>query len=210
MAYPKEGIMTAPKKAGRKPTSRDRLMEAARRLSAAGRYFGCSVEDVANEAGVSRAGFYTHFSSKEDLLGHIIEDQVEWYVRQFRIFPARELWTRSGLHAWIDTFIERYREINDIMAQFRFDMHVKEAFAQNQAVRLRVMEALGIRVPELQIFLDDGSFNSERQTTLLLWIYQLEQICLNAAFAPQTFPVETAIQKVADQFLSLTGITPID
>jgi AcrR family transcriptional regulator len=195
--------MLAQKKLGRKCTSRDRLLEAARTICAEGRYLRCSVEDIANEAGVSRAGFYMHFSSKDELLSQLVEDQVEWHVRQFRTVSTDALRTEAGLLAWFQQFIDRYRNINEMMAQFRFAMHVKDAFAQNHAVRLRVMETLGHRIPELAIFHSDGSFDLERLAALQLWIYQLEQMCLNVAFAPHTVAGTEGLKLLARHFMEL-------
>jgi len=128
---------------------------------------------------------------------------VEWYVRQFRTITSSEARTTTDLITWFRHFIERYKEVNELMAHFRFAISIKEAYAQNQAARRRVIETLGHRFPELRLFLADGSLDVQREVEVLLWVYQLEQVCLNVAFAPQTFPVGPALFALARHFIDL-------
>ena len=56
---------------------RQRLVDAAwRRLAAAG-YHTTSVDDLCDEAGVSKGGFYGYFASKQDLFLALVEEETE-------------------------------------------------------------------------------------------------------------------------------------
>lgn len=50
------------------PAGRDELLDVAQRLFARNGYDGTSVNQIIAELGVSKATFYNHFNSKEDLL----------------------------------------------------------------------------------------------------------------------------------------------
>jgi TetR/AcrR family transcriptional regulator, ethionamide resistance regulator len=52
------------------------LLEAAERLLAEGRFADVSVAQLAEEAGISRAGFYFYFASKDVLLASVVDRAV--------------------------------------------------------------------------------------------------------------------------------------
>lgn len=58
---------------GHKEKTRHRILMAAQKLLKKNGYEGASVNDVMQEAGLTRGGFYAHFKSKEDLFTHILQ-----------------------------------------------------------------------------------------------------------------------------------------
>ncbi|MER3460463.1 MAG: TetR family transcriptional regulator, partial [candidate division GAL15 bacterium] len=54
-------------RAGRKERTRARILEAARRVFARSGYHGTLMDQVAQEAGLSKGALYVHFPSKEEL-----------------------------------------------------------------------------------------------------------------------------------------------
>ena len=50
-----------------KARTRQRILAAANRLFAANGYAGTSIEEIMRECGLTRGGFYAHFSSKAEL-----------------------------------------------------------------------------------------------------------------------------------------------
>jgi len=69
MATPKTG-WPGPRAAARDRT-RDAILDAALELFAERGYIGVRVEDIAREAGVSRATFYKHFAERDEILEHL-------------------------------------------------------------------------------------------------------------------------------------------
>lgn len=69
MATPKTG-WPGPRAAARDRT-RDAILEAALQLFAERGYIGTRVEDIAQEAGISRATFYKHFAERDQILEHL-------------------------------------------------------------------------------------------------------------------------------------------
>jgi AcrR family transcriptional regulator len=57
--------------------SRDQILSTARRLFAERGYDGCTVSDIARQAGMSQGNIYWYFSSKEQLLKVILEEAFE-------------------------------------------------------------------------------------------------------------------------------------
>ena len=98
---------------GRSPTlrdqqrafTRDRLIEAGRQVFAARGYPETTVDDIAREAGASRATFYLHFRSKGDVMAALVDDWVPFAVQTYDVLD--ELLEAGGpelperLRAWL-------------------------------------------------------------------------------------------------------------
>lgn len=59
---------------GHKEKTRQRIVEAARKLWKSKGFSGASVDKVMEEAGLTRGGFYAHFKSKDDLLLAVLNE----------------------------------------------------------------------------------------------------------------------------------------
>ena len=55
---------------GHKPITRQKILQAASRLFAAKGYAGTSIDEIMQACGLTRGGFYAHFSSKAQLYSH--------------------------------------------------------------------------------------------------------------------------------------------
>lgn len=64
--------------------TRDRLIGAARTVISRSGLRGARMEDIAAEAGVSRAGLYYHFNSKDDLAAALVDDMFQGVVAAVR------------------------------------------------------------------------------------------------------------------------------
>ncbi len=67
------GLGSAGRSTGRRQQTRDLVLDAALRLFSEHGYLGVRVEDIAKEAGVSRATFYKHFAEREQILAELFE-----------------------------------------------------------------------------------------------------------------------------------------
>lgn len=58
---------------GRAARTRRHLLDTALRLFAEHGYEGVRVEDIAREAGLSRAAFYKHFAERDEIIGELLD-----------------------------------------------------------------------------------------------------------------------------------------
>jgi AcrR family transcriptional regulator len=70
-------------------TTRERLVSAAVSAFAAKGFHGTTTRDIANAAGLSPAGVYVHYASKEDLLFSISEEGHRGVLAAMRAATAR-------------------------------------------------------------------------------------------------------------------------
>ena len=67
----------------RRELARDAMIDAAETVFAKNGFGGASMEEIAAEAGFSRAALYTRFGSKEDLLGAVLDRHSERAAEAF-------------------------------------------------------------------------------------------------------------------------------
>lgn len=183
--------------------ARARLLDAGHELCREGGFITCTVDDICDRAGVSRATFYKHFGSKDGLLTALTAQHVEWYVQRFRIITIDHFRSTETIMDWLQSFVAEYRSLNDMVQLHRLRHSIDATFAENQAMRRRVIEIMGLRVPELGLFRSDGAVVAEREAEFLMWLYQWEQLCLNLAFAPQSLDGERCLELAARNTLAL-------
>ncbi len=92
--------------------TRDRLLEAGRRLFITRGYGGTSLRDIATEAGYSQGAFYSNFASKEALLLELLKEHMALKMAQLEglfdtaataedLMAALEHWA-SGMDAYAE------------------------------------------------------------------------------------------------------------
>jgi AcrR family transcriptional regulator len=190
-------------RADQRRLSRRRLIDAARALCAEGRFFGCSVSDIADKAELSRAGFYLHFRSKEDLLNAVMSEQLDWYVNQHNTMTEKRAASTEGIIGWLGQFVEGFRNAGELLVQFWMASPTREIVRQQQANRMKGVEALGHRIPALRMFRADGTVDPDRQRRVLLYTYQMEQACTTIAYGGDAEDAEATLRLLADNFQKL-------
>jgi AcrR family transcriptional regulator len=91
----------------KKAATRQSLHEAALRLAMAYGLDGVTVEDIADEAGVSRRTFSNYFANKEDAILHADRERTERLLSLLRARPDTEGPWEALRHAAADQFLDR-------------------------------------------------------------------------------------------------------
>ena len=84
-----------------KQATRQRILEAAGRRFKADGIDGAGVAAVMSDAGLTNGAFYAHFASKEDLVAHVLADQLRAQRHSFDTQPS----DRTGLEAIIRAYL---------------------------------------------------------------------------------------------------------
>jgi AcrR family transcriptional regulator len=111
------------------------MLDAAETVFAAKGFGGASMEEIAAEAGFSRASLYTRFSNKEDLLGAVLERQIARGVAAFGAMavPATPL---EGAAEAAAIFRRRTS-----LERVPLSLELRSAALRNPALRRQVAEA---------------------------------------------------------------------
>lgn len=76
--------MVTKKSAKKTETARDSLVEAGVEVIAEKGYSGASIDDIVQQAGVSKGAFYHHFQSKEEFVVSIIKNRAKQNLARFK------------------------------------------------------------------------------------------------------------------------------
>lgn len=97
-------------------TTRALLVDAAIRVFAARGYARATVDQIATEAGASRATFYLHFHNKADLLPELLDRAAGEFAEPYvRLAPALRDGDRALIREWILESMHRWARIEDLM-----------------------------------------------------------------------------------------------
>jgi len=84
-----------------KKATRQRILEAAGRRFKQDGIDGAGVAAVMSDAGLTNGAFYAHFTSKEDLVAHVLADQLRAQRQRLDAQPP----DRTGLEAFIRAYL---------------------------------------------------------------------------------------------------------
>jgi AcrR family transcriptional regulator len=127
----------APRRSARRdrPTKGDRreraLIEAAQRLLGEGTFEQASVTELAKAAGLSRAGFYFYFVSKQALLASVIDEAVEEFNARIaaQLAPAENQPPTALIRAGVEAAAELWWEHRTVLlASVDLGAHIPEVY----------------------------------------------------------------------------------
>jgi AcrR family transcriptional regulator len=116
--------------------SRGQILSTARRLFAERGYDGCTVSDIAQQAGMSQGNIYWYFSSKEELLKVILQDAfgaLEALFSEIEAFPGTGV-EKLGL------LLDRYIAFGDDQGGAEITTIIFSLVAQGDPQRLSDVE----------------------------------------------------------------------
>lgn len=123
-------------RSARKAATRARLLDAAARVYAARGFAGATLDDVAEEAGLTKGAVYGHFGSKDNLLVALMDEYLAAEIaEQIALFDRDETtWKRpfSGADGWmeeVDQAPEAFRLLVEFWLEAGRDEALRERFA---------------------------------------------------------------------------------
>jgi AcrR family transcriptional regulator len=77
-----------PNRAQKRAANRRRILDAARAVFGARGFHGATIEEIADEAGLSNGAIYYNFASKGDLFFALLEERLDERLAHMRATPA--------------------------------------------------------------------------------------------------------------------------
>jgi AcrR family transcriptional regulator len=123
-------------RSARKAATRTKLLQAAARVYSAHGFAGATLDDVAEEAGLTKGAVYGHFGSKDNLLVALMEEYLAAEIaEQVALFDRDETtWKRplAGSDQWmneLDEAPEAFRLLIEFWLAAGRDEQLRERFA---------------------------------------------------------------------------------
>ena len=151
--------------------TRKRLIEAARQVFAERGYPDATVDEIASEAGASRATFYLHFKSKTELAAALVEDVTPFAVQRYRLLdellaaggPSLRDKLREWLHDWLGIWSQSAQASHALLQAAMLEPEVERQ-------RLRQSEALVDALEDYFAGLPEAERGPARDRVLVLEI----------------------------------------
>jgi AcrR family transcriptional regulator len=192
-----------------KEESRRRLIEAAERVFNRAGYIAPSVDDIAQEAGVSRQTFYRHYDGK-------LAIAMEYFERQNDI--SLPLWLKIGdldytdpaaVIGWITELFD-YNEARRLSLRTFVEMGtVEPEFVDRiKALIPAIIETLGDKMPAFAAARGKGPTARRRWVNAWLFFYHLREQCSMNASGFMSTDRTHVIDAFTDGFLDLLNPEP--
>jgi AcrR family transcriptional regulator len=182
---------------------RSHLLEVAAQLFAARPYDDVLMEDVAAQAGISRALLYRHFASKRDLFTAVYQNAAQNLLRVTEMNPAVPFVDQlsAGLDAHIDYFVENRNTVLAANRALAGDPAIQAIITDELAVlRRRLVEVTGL----------DGRSRDILSMVLASWLVFVRVLCVDWLTEPAFTRTELRDICVGSLLGSLHDIIDLD
>jgi TetR/AcrR family transcriptional regulator, transcriptional repressor for nem operon len=186
---------------GHKQATRQRILEAAGRRFKQDGIDGAGVAAVMSDAGLTNGAFYAHFSSKEDLVAHVLAEQLRVQRQSFDAQPS----DRAGLEAFIRAYLSpghRDQRVDGCPSAALLDEIARRPAATRQAFT----DELLVTADDIAARLDPAVANAARSDALTLLAFMIGTLQLARALTDPdlsdqllTRGVETALKLLDDR-----------
>ncbi|MET0362783.1 MAG: TetR/AcrR family transcriptional regulator [Sphingobium sp.] len=154
--------------------TRAQLVRAGRTLFFRGELQSVSIDRVARDAGFTRAAFYLHFSSKDDLIAAIMLAESDKPIPDFQWFKDHPR-DAASIEAFVRNFLDQSRRfrVREFHIAALQSSAALEAYRQNRA---RLTRVLGESFPAFRPARDDSLDEMRRVARATAIIVQIEQL----------------------------------
>lgn len=193
----------------RKIRTRRQILRAGRELFADRGFVSPRVEDVARAAGVSRAAFYLHFKSLEDLVQEVFLREVRWQLRRYRGLSDEILSSHRRIRGWLERFFASFRQ------ERHYILIVYRAFSNDPAnmrvvfdEHMRLIARLAHRVPTLRLLAGDETLDPQRAMRLNSLMRRIDEMSAYSAFDAWSQQFDSALDMLVDDIGAFAGLAP--
>lgn len=123
--------------------TRKRIVQSARQAFVKRGYVDCAVEDILQEAGISRGTFYAHFRSKNAVFAAVVEEHLVGRLDQTRVPDMRSTPYEERVRATVARFLGNYARTQDFSMVIEQAAHYDPAFME---VRLAIRDMFARRI----------------------------------------------------------------
>jgi len=177
--------------------TREAIISASLELFAKHGYSATTTEEIANKARISKGLIFTHFSTKQDILFAILDEEIERILPEFfkenDPRPAKEKFI-ALVNSWLG-MIKNEPLLVRLSLQLNLDDEYRKVlkkkgikyFEVTFARLSKLIEQLGSDKPELDCF-------------LLMFVF--DGIVANYTVAPELFPIDAIMDHLIETLLS--------
>lgn len=178
------------------------IRKASRKIIYSQPYDSITMDQIANEAGVSRATVYLHFNNKNEMVMDILSENLLEQMALYQSLADTEMINLAVIREWL----QRYRELMDKHHSVRHLFSVlfmqlpdKKHFVSNH--RETAISILGKRFNGFSLGGLRGKRREVKRTKCYLMLFQLEHATINFSIVPNMPDIDIGLDVLADEFL---------
>ncbi len=153
-----ESVAAVPLREQQRAYTRSKLLESARQVFVTRGFPDATVDDIAREAGASRATFYLHFRSKIDVVMALVEEGTPFAVARYKTLD--KLLCDGGprlcehLHTWLSQWLDIWTESGGVwhalQAAAMLEPEVEALRLRQSATLIDTLERYLSQMPEAE------------------------------------------------------------
>lgn len=136
---------------------RNQFTEAARDLAVEAGFRNMTIDDVCARAGLSKGAFYVHFSSKQELLHAMLDEEIADVDKLLGALAAGDGSELEKVRAFVRTMVQRAQDPAEVALRAELWSHV----GVDEELRDRIAEAVRSRRVRLAGFATAGALSGE-------------------------------------------------
>ena len=98
----------------REKNTKERILEEALRLFAQSGYMGTSMNDIADQLGVTKAALYKHYKSKQEILDSIVEKMNQMDRKRVKEYDMPEGNMEEVIEGYQSTALDKIRQFTKV------------------------------------------------------------------------------------------------
>lgn len=183
-----------------KEETRKRLYQAAIEIFARDGVHACRIEDIAQLADVSRAAFYFHFPSKDDVLLELLRESEDFVCAEVDALPAN-----ASLKSLLETFITATARfwLDDRRQKVVTDMFTVSLRRNSLALDREAEQVRAVMGRRFQTVADRGELSPLIPAEMLCDFYLMNCMAVMAAWGAQpVLPLEDSFRAMTILFMN--------
>jgi AcrR family transcriptional regulator len=195
----------------RKEVSRQKLVEAAEVVFKRRGYASCSVDDIVQEAAVSRPTFYSHFPSKFAIAVAYLEENKRLKNPLWTSIGQKDFYDRSVVAKWITGLFNDFRDRRAELPIF-YEMSSLEPkfFDHMKDVVPTIIEQLGDTIPAFAAMRGKDMASRVQMTDASLYLWHLRDVCFAYAVNARADDRKLVIENFTEAFLRIVNVGRVE
>ena len=132
---------------------RNQFMGAARDLAAESGFRALIIDDVCTRAGMSKGAFYLYFTSKQELLHAMLEEEIAQVDKLLDLLNVAELPELEKVRVFVRTMVQRAQDPAEVALRAELWSQV----GVDEQLRARIAETVRMRRARLAAFATAGA-----------------------------------------------------
>lgn len=191
-------------RAGRKERTRARILEAARRVFARSGYHGTLMDQVAQEAGLSKGALYVHFPSKEELFLALLDAAAATLVDRLTQAIAASRGGRAKVAAALEAAVVAFEENEDLTRLFLVESVGASPQVEQRRWQLRAALTQLVRAHLDEAVADGDLPPQDTELAALAWMGAVSEV-VTAWLADPSWPLRRRVPALTALLLRSVG-----